>query len=488
MGPGKLIDLFAMRIAARPAVPAAVLVALLAVVPHARAADPAPSTAPASRDQGATPDEVQTLEPAESQAGSAAATGQAKWDSLTSEEKLLSLARSSGDQQDIGTALIGVGRARLHDQEPRRALAPLREALSIANRLRDDNIGRAAALSLGDVYHALREYDAAERWVERANAYRDRLPDRFEPSEEELAMARAQAPKGRSGAAREAVTASSTPPETASPQLQARASPVDADTLDNSLRRVRWLLLFLAGLLGVTLWIMLRRGSQIGVRSDRLAREQRMLDTMNRTLRQETEKNRRLAREDVLTGALSRDAFAHDLERLLAHGARLSRPVALMMLDIDHFKEINDRYGHLAGDAALKLAVGAMRGQLDEGALLGRYGGDEFLVAGFDLTSRAVAAAGRAHPHLGARPRRKRRRRSRARAHREHRRRAGAARSGTHRRGLVPAGRRGALCREEPGPGSSGAGGRLGLKRRLRADHHATGRLRECRFGFDRHR
>src|SRR6187549_1610488 len=112
MAPRKLIDLFAMRIAARPAVPAAVLVALLAVVPHAWAVDPVPARTPASQDQSAKPGEVQPVEPAATEAGGAADANPAKWDSLTSEEKLLSLARTSGDQQDIGTALIGLGRAR----------------------------------------------------------------------------------------------------------------------------------------------------------------------------------------------------------------------------------------------------------------------------------------------------------------------------------------------------------------------------------------
>ena len=369
-----------MRNTARPVVPAAgsVLFVLLALVPPAWAADPVPSPA----QQQARPEQA---EPADAEVGRSDELDQGAWDELSSEEKVLSLALTSGDQQDIGTALIGVGRARLHAQEPRRAIAPLGEALSIANRLADANLGRAAALSLGDVYHALREYDTAERWVERANAYRDGLPGRFDPPEgtdEDTSATTATKDDGLAPAP--AIVPAPAAP--ASSPLPRGASPVDADALDGTLRRVRWLLLLLAGVLGVTLWIMLRRGSQLGFKSDRLAREQRMLDTMNRTLRQESEKNRRIAREDTLTGALNRDAFAQELERLLAHGARLSRPVALMVLDIDRFKDINDRHGHLAGDAALRLAVAAMREQLDDGALLGRYGGDEFLVAGFDLT------------------------------------------------------------------------------------------------------
>jgi diguanylate cyclase (GGDEF)-like protein len=152
------------------------------------------------------------------------------------------------------------------------------------------------------------------------------------------------------------------------------------------LRRARWLLLLMAGLLVALLVMTLRRGAQLRSGADQAARERRMLETVHRTLRQATEESRRMARADTLTGSLNRETFAHELETMLAHGQRLSRPVALMVIDLDRFKEINDRHGHLAGDAALGLAVNAMRQQLDEGMLIGRYGGDEFLVACFDRT------------------------------------------------------------------------------------------------------
>lgn len=85
-----------------------------------------------------------------------------------------------------------------------------------------------------------------------------------------------------------------------------------------------------------------------------------------------------LATVDSLTGLLNRRAFLEraDSARLLA--LRLRKPVALMMLDLDHFKQLNDRFGHAAGDAALRqfAAIGATI--LREHDVMGRLGGEEF--------------------------------------------------------------------------------------------------------------
>ena len=57
------------------------------------------------------------------------------------------------------------------------------------------------------------------------------------------------------------------------------------------------------------------------------------------------------------------------------------RGMALMMLDVDHFKSVNDRYGHAGGDLALKHLVGSLAGGIRRGDLLGRLGGEEFAIA-----------------------------------------------------------------------------------------------------------
>lgn len=83
--------------------------------------------------------------------------------------------------------------------------------------------------------------------------------------------------------------------------------------------------------------------------------------------------NLRLASQDPLTGAANRRALMQALETELARASRQHTPLALLMVDIDHFKRVNDHYGHLAGDHVL-------RQRLRAPDVLGRYGGEEFMV------------------------------------------------------------------------------------------------------------
>lgn len=83
---------------------------------------------------------------------------------------------------------------------------------------------------------------------------------------------------------------------------------------------------------------------------------------------------------DQLTGASSRRHIMDELERQVAMCARHGSAVSVIMLDLDHFKHINDRYGHSVGDHALREAAATVRAQLRDGDMLGRIGGEEFLV------------------------------------------------------------------------------------------------------------
>ena len=83
---------------------------------------------------------------------------------------------------------------------------------------------------------------------------------------------------------------------------------------------------------------------------------------------------------DSLTGILNRKATLAALAREIARSKREKRPLSIGMLDIDHFKNINDTYGHQAGDQVLRGVVGTLSKTLREYDILGRMGGDEFLV------------------------------------------------------------------------------------------------------------
>ena len=87
-----------------------------------------------------------------------------------------------------------------------------------------------------------------------------------------------------------------------------------------------------------------------------------------------------LAAQDALTGIANRRALMLALERKLARAVRQRTPLTLLMLDIDHFKRVNDQYGHLAGDQVLRHVVQVVGQRLRAQDFLGRYGGEEFLV------------------------------------------------------------------------------------------------------------
>ncbi len=89
----------------------------------------------------------------------------------------------------------------------------------------------------------------------------------------------------------------------------------------------------------------------------------------------------RMAHTDDLTGLINRRAWDLELEREVARARRDGAPLAVAMLDLDRFKEYNDRHGHQAGDRVLREAASAWRAVLRETDLLARYGGEEFAVA-----------------------------------------------------------------------------------------------------------
>ena len=100
--------------------------------------------------------------------------------------------------------------------------------------------------------------------------------------------------------------------------------------------------------------------------------------------RQRTLRLRTLAMTDPLTEVASRRAIEKNVEQALAEAARTQKPLTVLLLDLDHFKTINDRYGHAAGDAVLRATTVAWQAQLRGRDLLGRIGGEEFVVVCVD--------------------------------------------------------------------------------------------------------
>lgn len=109
------------------------------------------------------------------------------------------------------------------------------------------------------------------------------------------------------------------------------------------------------------------------------ARQTRILETLAEMVMHELEL-RRCVNIDLLTETLSRRAFAEAAQKTVAHAFRHDHKLSCVVFDIDHFKAINDTYGHAAGDVVLAGVAKACRERLRESDLIGRIGGEEFAV------------------------------------------------------------------------------------------------------------
>jgi len=90
---------------------------------------------------------------------------------------------------------------------------------------------------------------------------------------------------------------------------------------------------------------------------------------------------RQIGAIDVLTGIMSRRAWIDSAEREIGRAQRYGTPLAILIIDIDHFKRINDRTGHAVGDQIISRVVQAVTAQLRQSDCFGRYGGEEFALA-----------------------------------------------------------------------------------------------------------
>ncbi|MBO6603185.1 MAG: diguanylate cyclase [Roseicyclus sp.] len=137
---------------------------------------------------------------------------------------------------------------------------------------------------------------------------------------------------------------------------------------------------------------------ELAVRIRTQLRRKRQSDRLRTTVQEGLQ----LAVTDSLTGLHNRRYALHHLERMLGHPGR---GIAVMMLDLDFFKDVNDRYGHAAGDGVLAVVAKRLRAQLRSMDLLGRIGGEEFLVAIPDADhARAMDVAERLRVAVGSTP------------------------------------------------------------------------------------
>ena len=106
----------------------------------------------------------------------------------------------------------------------------------------------------------------------------------------------------------------------------------------------------------------------------------RLMDAADVAFQEDISTQVRNARKDAITGLYSRRYLDEQLPQLVKGHRRNQQPIALLMIDLDHFKSINDRFGHLVGDEVLARVAGAVREAIRGADSAVRYGGEEFCV------------------------------------------------------------------------------------------------------------
>jgi diguanylate cyclase (GGDEF)-like protein/PAS domain S-box-containing protein len=122
------------------------------------------------------------------------------------------------------------------------------------------------------------------------------------------------------------------------------------------------------------------------ISGDDIDSEDRIIAAQNITERRRAERRiRYLARIDALTKIPNRMQFQHLLQRAIARARRNKKTLCLFYIDVDHFKDVNDTFGHLAGDTTLETVAERLTAVLPDGCVIGRLAGDEFAVIVDDL-------------------------------------------------------------------------------------------------------
>ncbi|GHO70740.1 hypothetical protein KSC_096320 [Ktedonobacter sp. SOSP1-52] len=148
----------------------------------------------------------------------------------------------------------------------------------------------------------------------------------------------------------------------------------------------RWFALVLLGIVGslVLAWgssELPRRSALVREKARSLAREKELREELQRAyeeLDRLYQEQAQAALTDTVTGLLNHWAFMQQLDEAIARGQTERSGFLLVFLDVDHFKAINDTWGHLAGDAVLRQVAERLRTALHAGDVASRYGGDEF--------------------------------------------------------------------------------------------------------------
>jgi diguanylate cyclase (GGDEF)-like protein len=274
-------------------------------------------------------------------------------------------AKKVGEEVLLTDVLFAQGMVLVGENRHEEALVPLAAALANAERLKLDQTLRNISLEQEKAYSALGRPADALAASKRAFAAQTRMASLKKVGE----MAGRSAESQLSAISSKFLSLDSA--TRASATVLAAPKPAPAPTGLAAVPRWTWGVgaLVFVGLLG-TLW-----------RLRRMRGERENMRAAHAELQDHSAQLAQQVSIDPLTGVLTRRAFTAELAALLDQARAASQPLSLAVFDLDHFKQVNDQHGHLTGDAALRLLVGLVREQLHSEDLLGRFGGDEFLLA-----------------------------------------------------------------------------------------------------------
>ena len=333
-------------------------------------------------------------------------------------DESLALAQRAGSVPGQAYSLLERGRALLGLERFAEARAALEDARRLSERVSQDRTAADATFALGrvaraegDASGALRlfreavaNYEAASDAPQTYDAYRQMIPLLRELGEHaeaarlgEAALELEQQVAGRNAARRVALMEHRQELSEQAHQiaLLERENEIQQLRLGNQRQDRRIGMGVIAGLAltaALLAWGFLRSrriGRALAMANDELEASRAALAQANAALAERAQVLAQAASTDPLTGLSNRAHVLDGLEEAASQAHSLQHSLAVLMLDVDRFKSVNDRYGHRTGDRVLRAVAGLMREVVPPEALLGRYGGEEFLLVlpGHDLES-----------------------------------------------------------------------------------------------------
>ncbi|TDR44092.1 diguanylate cyclase (GGDEF)-like protein [Tahibacter aquaticus] len=342
---------------------------------------------------------------------------------LTMARQARAIDASIGNRPYVGLENVEIGRALIRLGRDDEAAVVLNEALLTGRELKHREITGGALLYLGRIALragnetlATQHLDEAIRVLTEAGL-KSALSEAF-GAREEIALASGQLAAAidfshRRAALREELLGTRSGRQLAA--LKSRYERADADqrirllSLSNELQNLRLnqqallrnIGLGAAAVLSVLLALLFRRyrttrtlNRQLQQKNAEISAHEATLESANAKLSTHAAELYQAAITDPLTGAYNRGHLLRQLDDNLRHALAAQQDLSLLLIDFDHFKTVNDEHGHLFGDRVLASGIQIVRQWLEPGDLIGRYGGEEFVVVmpGRDVQSGLAVA------------------------------------------------------------------------------------------------